>query len=108
MRIAAFLRRYRIAALALALSALVHAAVFVSIPNYGAGDLLGGDDSPEYTATLDAEPSPGAPAPAAKPSVKRVAHPRPKFQPVAVPDEIAPVAADPLPTPVEAPVIAPV
>ena len=101
-----FLRRYRLALIALAISALVHAAVFVSVPNrtdpFGDEETDGG----EYTATLDAMPAPAAPV--AKPAVKHVARARPRFQPVAVPDEIAAVSADPLQSQVEAPLIEPV
>ncbi len=106
-----FLRRYRIAFVALAISALVHAAVFVSIPNERADLAFGSDDDsgPEYSATLESAPVPVAvPVPAAKPAVKHVARARPKFRPIAVPEEIAPVSADPFAELMQAPMIEPV
>ncbi|HEY2628057.1 MAG TPA: hypothetical protein VGI57_02980, partial [Usitatibacter sp.] len=93
-----FLRRYRIALIALLVSALVHATVFVSLPNERADLQFGGDDDPSagYSATLDTPAAPSvAPVPAARHAVKHVARARPKFQPIAVPDEIAPMVADP-------------
>ena len=97
--VARFLRRYRAALAALAVSAIVHAAVFVSIPN-SRPDLLGDDDSgPDYFATLDEAPAPPAApasAPVAKPAAKHVARARPRFRPIDVPDEIAPMTSDPI------------
>ncbi|HEY2628323.1 MAG TPA: DUF3108 domain-containing protein, partial [Usitatibacter sp.] len=108
-----FLRRYRIAFAALAISAIVHAAMVVGIPSRG--DPFADEDSsgPAYTATLDAEPASSAvPVPAAKPGAKpgpkRVARARPKVQPVAIPDEMAPVVAEPLTPLVDEPTIEPV
>ncbi|HLX21957.1 MAG TPA: DUF3108 domain-containing protein [Usitatibacter sp.] len=106
-----FLRRYRIAFVALAVSALVHAAVFVSIPNERADLLFGGDDEPAggYSATLDTSPVPAAaPTPTAKPAARHVARAHPKFQPIAVPAEIAPMSADPFAELMEPPMIEPV
>jgi hypothetical protein len=94
-----FVGRYRVAFIALGISAMVHAAVFVGIPNESPDLMFGDGDSPgtEYSATLEGAQAPSvAPAPAAKPAAKRVARARPKFQPIAVPDEIAPVSAAPL------------
>jgi len=108
-RLRRFARRYRAVLAALALSALVHAAVLVGVPNRAADP--GDDDSggPEYTATLDAEAAPvAAPAPAAKPAPRHVARARPKFRPIAVPDEIAPLASGTLEQQMEAPLIEPV
>jgi Protein of unknown function (DUF3108) len=104
-----FLRRYRIAFAALAISALVHAAVVVGLPDRS--DPLGEEDSsgPAYSATLDAlPPESAAPAPAAKPAPKRVARARPKTRHIAVPDEIAPVVADALAPQMDEPIIEPV
>lgn len=89
MRTREFLSRYRAALVALALSAAVHAAVFVNsalrtdIPEEA-------PDSPEYTATLEAmtmEPAAKpAPTPRATPHHARA---RPKARPVEVPEALA-------------------
>ena len=111
MRIRRFLLRYRAAFLALAISALVHAAVFVSIPNRS--DANPGDEAAPastYSATLegDAVPAAAAPKPAPRAAPKRVARARPAFHPVAVPEEIAPIAADSILPQMDVPVIEPV
>jgi len=101
-------RRYRAVFIALAVSVLVHAAVMTGIPNRV--ELPGDDDSDAvtYAATLEGGPAPSAaPAPAhvAKPAAKHVARARPRVQPIAIPDEIAPVASNALQPQVEAPEI---
>jgi len=101
-------RRHRAVLAALVLSALVHAAALVGVPN-GPQPFADEDAGPEYTATLDA-PAPAleAPAPVAKPAPRHVARARPRLRPIAVPDEIAPVSAGAIDQQMEAPVIEPV
>src|SRR5215831_13059374 len=99
MRAREFLRHYRVAFAALAISAAVHAAVFVGMPNRG--DPLEDEAAgPAYSATLQAVSDEPAAAPAPKPArpaaPHRAARPRPKAQPVEVPGPIAQVTAGPL------------
>jgi len=91
MRTREFLFRYRAAVVALAVSAAVHAAVFVGtafhadIPDEAA-------DAPEYTATLEAVTMDPAAKPAPAPvhhAAPRHARPRPKARPVDVPEPLA-------------------
>ena len=92
MRAAELVDRYRIAALALAASAALHAAVFVTIPAR-----FDAPDEPaysEYTANIEAAPAPApAPAPARKPAPKRVHKPRPRIAPPPPPPQVAAAAA---------------
>ena len=61
-----FLSRYRIAAAALAVSAAVHAAVMVGVPQRVEG--IGADEAPAYTASLDPrQPRQSAGAPRRRP-----------------------------------------
>ena len=94
MRAAEVLDRYRVAGLALAVSAALHAAVFVSLP--GRFDAPPEPEYSEYTATIEAAPAPSAPAahkPAAKPAPKRMRKPRPRIAPPPPPAQIVAVAA---------------
>ena len=99
MRAREFLRSYRIALAALGLSALVHAAVFVGLPE--PGDALDDDSSgPSYSATLEAvsdEPAaaPAPPRPSHPAATHRAARPR-RALPVVVPEQLAQVEAGPL------------
>jgi Protein of unknown function (DUF3108) len=98
-----FLSRYRVAAAALALSAAVHAAVMVSVPQRVEG--IGADEAPAYTASLDAAtaaepgaapaPAPAAPRPAARPRARM--RPIPMLEPLASFDEPRMPALAPLP-----------
>jgi hypothetical protein len=84
-----FLSRYRVAIAALALSAVVHAAVMVGVPQRVEGIVV--DEAPAYTASLDAETvaepgasparAPAAPRPAARPRAPM--RPIPMLEPVA-------------------------
>jgi hypothetical protein len=108
MRARDFLRRYRVALAALAISAVVHAAVFVGIPERG--DALDDEPSgPAYNATLQEVGDEPAAAPAPKPArpaaPHRVARARPKPRPVEVPEQLAQVSADPLARAVDIPAI---
>ena len=88
MRAAEFVDRYRIAALALAASAALHAAVFVSMPAR-----FEAPDDPtysEYSANIE---SAAAPAPAPKPVPKRVHKPRPRIAPPPPPPQVVAAAA---------------
>lgn len=111
---ARILRRYRVAVLALAVSALLHAAVFVSVPHR-----ISPDDEPAtraYTATLDPAAAnveaPPAPAPVRR---ARAAHPRariappppPPPPPPQIPGEIAPIESTQLAALAAAPELAP-
>ena len=107
MRARELLSRYRAAAIALALSAAVHAAVFVSAP-FDAdipGEIA---DSPEYTATLEAvstEPSAkAAPAPVRRATAHH-ARPRPRTLPVEVPGPLASLESDKLVPQMDVPAI---
>src|SRR2546423_4514799 len=62
--------RYRVAALALGISAALHAAVMVGIP--GRGEIVEEAMAPAYSATLD----PAAPAASVAPAPKAAAKPR--------------------------------
>jgi hypothetical protein len=111
MRTAAeFLRRYRVAVLALAASAALHAAVFVGFP----ADMEGFGDQPaiEYSATLDPAaltatdaPAPPAPRRVAKARAKpRVAPPPEMIDPMEAPPEVIASAPEPkTPEPPEPP-----
>src|SRR5450631_2303175 len=98
-----FLSRYRVAAAALALSAAVHAAVVVGVPQRVEG--IGSDEAPAYTASLDAAtaaepgaapaPAPAAPRPAAGPRARM--RPIPMLEPLASFDEPRMPALAPLP-----------
>ena len=107
MRAPEILRRYRITGVALAISAAVHAAVMMGIPQR----LGETDETPaveSYTATLEAEPAPtAAPAPAVPkpPPPRRAARPHRVYPPVAIPEEIAQVEPDALASQVDVPVI---
>lgn len=98
MRTRDFLRRYRAALIALAVSAAVHAAVFMGAPFRG--DLPEeAAEGPEYTATLEAVSG----EPAAKPAPGPVAHTAPhrararaRARPVEVPGPLASVASESL------------
>ena len=101
---AELVQRYKLTGAALAVSAALHAAVFLGMP----ARLEAIDESPgtAYSASLDpaaiAEVSPTpTPAPAPKPAPKRA--PVKRF---ALPDPLAPVVADALPALAEAPVFA--
>jgi uncharacterized protein DUF3108 len=90
------IRRYRVALAAIAVSAALHAAVFVGLPGRLPA-LEPGEDVATYTATLDPaatlETAPAAqPAPAPPPPrpVVRHAHPKPK------PHRVAPPPPDPV------------
>ncbi len=106
--------RHRVVLVALAASAAIHAAVFVSIP--ARFDVP--DEPPEatYSATLESAPAQAVPAPkpAAKPAAKRVHKPRPRIAPPPPPPPVLaaatpepdlpqavlpPPAVDPLPQP---------
>jgi hypothetical protein len=90
MRATAFLSRYRIPAAALAVSAALHAAVMVGVPQRV--EEWTSPAAAEYTASLDAETSvdpSSAPAPA--PAPKSTGRPRPRVHRVSVPEPIAPV-----------------
>ncbi|HEX4780923.1 MAG TPA: hypothetical protein VH301_09235, partial [Usitatibacter sp.] len=110
MRARDLFRRYRVALIALALSAAVHAAVFVGMPSRPDGE----DDEPSgptYSATLDAlaEAPAATPAPAPRaPAHHAPAHhprPRPKARPVDVPEPIDALAAADLAPEMDLPVI---
>jgi hypothetical protein len=108
---AQFLNRYRIAALALAVSAVVHAAVFVGMP--ARFDPLEEKAEASYSATLDSAPDlvaqPAAAAPAPKRAAKPRARPRLAMAPAPLLEPI--VAAEALSDPAAAmvaPVIEPV
>ncbi len=87
-RAATFFRRYRVAVLALAASAALHAAVFVGIPQRMEG--LEDESGIAYSATLDlaaeitasVAPAPAPPRRASKPRAK----PRPAPEPIAEPE----------------------
>src|ERR1700681_2134961 len=107
-----FLSRYRIPAAALAVSAAVHAAVMVGVPQQLEG--VAAEAAPEYTASLDAAaPAPSAtsaaaPAPAPpKRAARPRAHvpPRPMLEPLPTLDEPQWLALAPLPViaPIERP-----
>lgn len=89
------LKGFRLAAVALALSAALHAAVFVGMPRRLAA--IEGKDAAVYSATLEAAPAPAAmqaaapaPAPRAKPP-RRAARPKaPALSPELLPVEEAP------------------
>jgi uncharacterized protein DUF3108 len=89
--------RHRVVLLALAASAAMHAAVFVSIP----ARFDAPDEPPEaaYSATLEAATAQAAPAPkpAAKPAPKRVHKPRPRIAPPPPPPPPVLAAATPQP-----------
>src|SRR5690349_21965848 len=90
MRAAELVDRYRIAALALAASAALHAAVFVTIPAR-----FDAPDEPaysEYSASIESAPAP-APASARKPAPKRVHKPRPRIAPPPPPPQVVAAAA---------------
>lgn len=97
MRAAELVARYRVAALALAVSAALHAAVFVTVPAR-----FEAPDEPaysEYTANIESAPAPAAPAPSPKPARKRVVRkPRPRIVPPPPPPEVI-AAATPEPAP---------
>ena len=107
MNIAAFMRRYRFLAVALAGSAALHAAVMVNVPSKGAP--LSEPDGPEYFATLDpaAQVVDAPPAPVAKPAPRP--HPRARrVAPVIAPELLNPlgeevIAEAPLETPLPEP-----
>jgi uncharacterized protein DUF3108 len=87
MNAAALLRRYRIVLLAIAVSAVVHAAVMMGMP--ARFDAAGEKDEPAYTASLDplaekvstAPAAPAAPASAARRARARPIAPQPLIDP---------------------------
>jgi hypothetical protein len=98
--------RYRVAAVAVLVSAAVHAAVMMGVPQRIAA--IEDDSPPLYEATLqavdpEAPPAPAAPAPAAKPKPRPARSPHPKSR--IAPPPPPPVDAAPLPPlpPAEAP-----
>jgi len=95
-----FLSRYRIPTAALAVSAALHAAVMVGVPQRLEG--VAEEAAPEYTASLDAAAPPEASAPARTPAPpRRAARPRvlpfPRFEPLASIDEPQLLPLAPLP-----------
>jgi len=91
---AAFLHRYRATLLAVMVSAALHAAMFVSLPQQLSPE--GETTGPAYTATLDPAAPTVVDAPAATPRPARVRspHPRSRIAPVSrpvaeIPDAIA-------------------
>ncbi|MGZ5039345.1 MAG: DUF3108 domain-containing protein [Usitatibacter sp.] len=103
----AFISRYRIPAAALAVSAAVHAAVMLGLPQRL--QALGEEpDAPQYTASLDAasaEPS-AAPAPAPAPP-HRPAKPRARPRAIPLPGPLDTLGDPQLLAQADAPVISP-
>jgi len=99
--------RYRVAAVAVLVSALVHAAVMTGLPRRISA--IDDDEPPVYSATLhavDTDAPPGATPPAPKPRAHRASSPHPKSRiappalpPVELPPLLAPIAQTALPTP---------
>src|SRR4051812_4270655 len=105
---AEFFSRYRLAALAVLVSAAVHAAVMIGLPRRIA--TLDDDRPPTYEASLqavdpEAPPTAARPAPVAKPKPRaaRSPHPRSRIAPPPPP----PPAEPPRPEPVAAPPVEP-
>ncbi|HEX7606246.1 MAG TPA: DUF3108 domain-containing protein [Usitatibacter sp.] len=100
MTTTAFLSRYRIPAAALAVSAALHAAVMVGVPQRLEG--IADEAAPAYTASLDgAAPSEASAATRAPAPPRRAARPRarafPMFEPLASIDEPQLLPLAPLP-----------
>lgn len=84
-RIAAFFRRYRVAVLALAVSAGLHAAVVVGIPSRA--EALDGEPGIAYSASLD--PAAEVTASVAPAPPRRASKPRAKPRPAPPPEAVA-------------------
>ena len=101
--------RYRVAAAAVLVSALAHAAVMLGVPQRLSA--IDDDPPPLYEATLQAvdtnAPPRATPAPAPNPRPRRASSPHPKSRiappapaPVEIPPQLAPIAQAPaLPEP---------